>query len=243
MFPGYPIHYIGSTRVCLPTPLLPTQHLSREPEHPANSPEFFIRSLRVDERRTNSDIKIAGPGANIPVLIKAHAVRFGARISFEFSLTENLQEVCPVASGKSPTYALVVCVETPLPKGGIYIIWLDCWEEDEPGPSPLWGVDMSLDPAHPLRFPCTLGWLFIVISTIEARPARRDGDVWWRFLRFINNVKVRNNNVRSSSTHGLVTGGVSLHPPFANPQWLRHLSSPLLNHDHAHAHAHAHAAA
>lgn len=90
------------------------------------------------------------------------------------------------------THTLVVRVETPLPSGGCHTARLDSWtgtDTSEVG-RPLWLVFLSEAPGGPMRFTQTLGWLHMVISDIEARPNWRQGDVWWRFMRFLNNVKV-----------------------------------------------------
>lgn len=84
---------------------------------------------------------------------------------------------------------LVVRVETPLPSGGNHMARLDSWEKGATG-APLWLGGMLGRSTPPLQFLHTLGWLYTIVSVIEARPARCEGDIWWRFLLFINNVKV-----------------------------------------------------
>lgn len=100
-----------------------------------------------------------------------------------------------VPSETSPTLVLVVRVEAPLPTGGTYTTQLDSWGKGER--DPLWLVGALPKPSRPLRFTHTLGWLYAVVSAIEARPARREGDTWCRFLRFIKDVKVRDGGIHT----------------------------------------------
>ena len=90
------------------------------------------------------------------------------------------------------TRTLVVRVGTPLPCGGHHTACLDFWtgHDTSKADTPLWLTFLSEASADPTHFTQTLGWLHGVISVIEARPGRRQCDVWWRFLRFLNNVKV-----------------------------------------------------
>lgn len=90
------------------------------------------------------------------------------------------------------THTLVVRAVTPLRSGECYTARLDSWTESDPSGfcRPLWMVFLSASPASSVQFTRTLEWLCGVVSTIEARPDRRQGDVWWRFLRFLDNVKV-----------------------------------------------------
>ena len=66
---------------------------------------------------------------------------------------------------------------------------LDHWEKN--GPVSLLLREMPPRTKRPLQFTHTLGWLYAIVSAIEARPGRRVGDVWWRFLGFVKDVKVR----------------------------------------------------
>ena len=146
-----------------------------------------MRSLRAEER-TGWELGVLCPGANTEVVMKTH-IEVGflcSRYPCDM-LTMPRQEIY-ATKATSRTYVLVVRIETSLPTGGTHTARLDSWEGDALG-APLWVVDMlALD--SPLRVVRTLGWLYAIVRAIETRASRREGDVWWRFLRFLDDVKV-----------------------------------------------------
>ncbi|KAI0736045.1 hypothetical protein C8Q76DRAFT_297285 [Earliella scabrosa] len=145
--------------------------------YPVTPEDFLIRGLLQNHAEGPYDLSLAGPGAHVEVTMRVFVEVTQGEIEGIF---------------KDPsTFTLVIRVETGLPTGGLHTArvaaWSGCdWDALD---GPLWLSDVRAGPAHPLKFTRSLGWLWATISAINARASRRDGDVWWRFLRFLNCVK------------------------------------------------------
>lgn len=164
--------------------------------------DYFTQSLFGEQALVNTTCNPAaiGPGADISIYVKIHIELNSVRcprlyLTNEQALMEAIQRSRNLTSSSESTYGLIVCVDTPLPTGGIHTTQVDSWtgsdrNRDGPG-TPLWLKNVPTGCDSHLRFKKSLGWLYILVDAIDGRPSRCDGDVWSRLLLFIRNAKVR----------------------------------------------------